>query len=391
LLPQAGPVDLRGIAWDHPRGIAPLRATAAAFSEMRRDVRITWEARSLQQFAYARMGELAANYDLLVIDHPHVGDTGMADVIVPLDDHLAEPYLAEQEHCSTGPSYASYRWAGHQWALAVDAAAQVAAYRRDLLDEAGASLPRTWDEVLELAATLGPASRIAIPLTEIDAACSLMSIGANLVGSSFWTIGSGYDPHALTEAVALLTRLATSIDPRSFATNPIQLLQIMGTEDSIAYAPLVFGYSNYAREGYVPHLVSFGNVPGFKSVPRGSVLGGAGLAVSQGSRSIALASEYTAFVASPTVQRSIYFTSGGQPGHRSAWVDPGVNAACNDFFTSTLGTLDESFLRPRIAEEPNIHQHQARVGRVLRHGLQSGHRVTQIATAVSDTAGILGR
>jgi len=57
--------------------------------------------------------------------------------------------------------------------------------------------------------------------------------------------------------------------------------------------------------------------------------------------------DYAAFTAAPETQRGIYFESGGQPGHRSAWTDMGVNAASTDFFKDTLQTLDESILRPR--------------------------------------------
>jgi hypothetical protein len=37
----------------------------------------------------------------------------------------------------------------------------------------------------------------------------------------------------------------------------------------------------------------------------------------------------------PDVQRGIYFAAGGQPGHRVAWLDEGVNAASSDFFRDT--------------------------------------------------------
>jgi multiple sugar transport system substrate-binding protein len=54
------------------------------------------------------------------------------------------------------------------------------------------------------------------------------------------------------------------------------------------------------------------------------------------------------FTAAPDVQRGIYFAAGGQPGHRSAWVDPAVNAACHGFFQDTLPTLDEAICRPKV-------------------------------------------
>jgi multiple sugar transport system substrate-binding protein len=47
------------------------------------------------------------------------------------------------------------------------------------------------------------------------------------------------------------------------------------------------------------------------------------------------------------VQRGAYVQSGGQAGHRAAWLDPSVNHAVNGFYRDTLATLDRSWLRPR--------------------------------------------
>jgi multiple sugar transport system substrate-binding protein len=107
---------------------------------------------------------------------------------------------------------------------------------------------------------------------------------------------------------------------------------------------------------------------GDDGVPRGT-LGGAGLAVSARSRAVGEAVGYAAFVARPDIQRTIYFRAGGQPGHRSAWNDPAVNAAAGGFFRDTLAAVDAALLRPRHdgflafqeAAGDLVHRH-------LRHG-----------------------
>ena len=48
------------------------------------------------------------------------------------------------------------------------------------------------------------------------------------------------------------------------------------------------------------------------------------------------------------VRRNLYFTSGGQPGYRKAWLDEEVNRVSNRFFDDTLETLDGAYLRPRF-------------------------------------------
>ncbi len=64
-------IELRGIAWNHSRGFTSVVATAQRFEELYPEVRITWEKRSLQAFADSPMDRLAAEYDLIVMDHPH--------------------------------------------------------------------------------------------------------------------------------------------------------------------------------------------------------------------------------------------------------------------------------------------------------------------------------
>ena len=143
--------ELRGITWNHTRGFVPLVATAQRFSELNPDMEIRWEKRSLQAFADSPVDKLAERYDLLVIDHPVSGYVSRTGALVPLDEYLPREFLLDQSANSTGESHSSYEYAGHQWALAIDAAAPVCGYRPDLLKRAGATLPSTWPELVELA------------------------------------------------------------------------------------------------------------------------------------------------------------------------------------------------------------------------------------------------
>jgi len=81
--------------------------------------------------------------------------------------------------------------------------------------------------------------------------------------------------------------------------------------------------------------------------PRGSHIGGTGLAVSNGCRHPEIAIDYAVRVASAEWQRTIYFDAGGQPAHAAAWDDPRCNAAASNFFRDTRQTIERAFLRPR--------------------------------------------
>jgi multiple sugar transport system substrate-binding protein len=343
----SAPTVLRGITWDHVRGLGGLQATAAAYAARRPGVRVEWTTRSLQASADQPADQLARQFDLIYLDHPAVGEAVARACLVPLDEHLDRAALTVQSTGSVGRSAESYVWEGHRWALATDAAAQVAAYRPDLLQRAGVAVPRTWPEALDAAAALRRAGLwAALPVIPVDAVCAFLAICAALGETPFFT-GQVVSRRIGRSALALLKAMVERCHPSSLDWNPPRLLEAMSGGDEVAYCPLAFGYANYARPGFRDHLVLGAAPPaGNDGVPRGT-LGGAGLAVSAHSAAVADAVGYAAWVARPEVQRTRYFEAGGQPGHRSAWTDETVNAAACGFFRDTLGALDAAVLRPR--------------------------------------------
>jgi multiple sugar transport system substrate-binding protein len=99
------------------------------------------------------------------------------------------------------------------------------------------------------------------------------------------------------------------------------------------------------------------------------VLGGVGLVVSAHSGYREEAVGYLAYVAGEECQKGLYFESGGQPGHRAAWEDRGVNERSSGFFENTLRTMDLAYLRPRYAGFPTF---QKKAGERIHRFLQDG-------------------
>ena len=364
-------IELRGISWDHPRGHDCMVATAAAYEAVNPDVRITWNTRSLQDFADFPIQKLAETYDLLVIDHPFVGFAAVDGCLLPLETAIAPEVLADQAANSVGPSHESYIYGGHQWALATDAAGHVSAYRPDLIEELG-GLPQTWDDVLALAERQRGQQRaqVANPLIPIDALMSFLSLCAALDDPAYGQPDQVVDRATGREALRMLRALQQAAHPESLKRNPPRTLDLMSTTDEIAFVPMLFGYSNYGQPGFRPKVVRFTGVPttdGGES--RGGILGGAGVAISAHTRHPEAAAAYAAYVASPDVQRGVYFDGGGQPGHRAAWIDERVNAASSNFYADTLAALDHAYLRPRYL---GFMEAQERSGEEVHHWLAEG-------------------
>lgn len=366
-------IELRGITWQHERGLDPLVATAARFAA-ETGIRVSWEARSLQGFADQSIPELAARYDLLVFDHPHIGEIVPTESLLALDGLLGDAFLADQAANSVGPSHRSYAWDGRQWGLAIDAAGHVAAYRPDLLERLGVRPPETWEDVWELDRAARQANmRIALPNKAVDAISSLLSLCAN-AGTDPYISDHEIVPRAVgLQCLEVLARLTAASPPGSMAWDPIRLLDHMAETDEVVYCPILFGYSNYSRRGFRRHLVRFKAIPARDHGLRGGVIGGAGLGISAHCQHIDAACDYARYVASAEIQRSLYTASGGQPGHRVAWVDPDANELASDFFRDTLAGLDAGYLRPRY-EGALLVQNQGgeELWRFLRDGGDAG-------------------
>ncbi|MDZ5695886.1 ABC transporter substrate-binding protein [Chelativorans sp. M5D2P16] len=331
------------MTWNHPRGYDPMVACARLWRE-RTGVEIAWDARSLQDFESFSVEELARRYDLIVIDHPHVGQITAEGCLTPLDVPGREVDRAALAKGSIGRSYPSYEWQGHQWAFPIDAAAQVQAWRPDLLERA----PTVWTEVQALARE----GRVLVPLRPPHSLMCFFTLAAHLGHPCAETSGEEgalIDEEAGATVFEIMRELADLVDSACMDMDPIAVSEAMAEEGArIACAPLIYGYVSYAVEGFRPHRLSFADIPTMGSGgPVGSALGGTGIAVSAFSAAREAAIDFAYWVASGPVQRGPFAEAGGQPGHAEAWEDDAVNAATGDFYRATRMTLEGAWLRPR--------------------------------------------
>jgi len=329
---------LRGITWGHPRGEAPLMALGE-HSGSSGEIMVKWSARSLQAFADFPLERLADDYDLLVIDHPHVPRAAAEGLLVALDAvgrDVERTRLAEQ---SVGASYASYEHAGHLWALPIDAAAQVSAHRPDLLGDA----PESWDDVLDLARD----GRVLWPTKPLDAMSSFLTLVAQRGGTVCASPDAFVDRDLGLAVLSFMSFLSELVEPACREENPIETAERLAVGEQWFYAPLLFGYVNYARQGFRPHQLAFRDIPLGEHGVAGSCLGGAGIAVSARSESVEDAVDVAYWLSSAEIQGGPYYHYGGQPANAVAWEDPQVNADCMDFFTGTRATLEGAVIRPR--------------------------------------------
>ena len=333
-------IALRGMTWSHPRGYDPMVAASRAW-QARTGVAIVWDKRSLQDFELFPVEELAARYDLVVIDHPHVGQVTAENCLLPLDGPDRATERAAIAAGGVGPSYASYAWRERQWAFPIDAATQVEAYRPDRL---GAPV-RPWAEVMALAA----AGRVALPLRPPHSLMVFYTLAAH-TGSPCHTQAAPLIERAAGAAlIERMRELVARIDPACLAMDPIDVFERMAGQDSaIDCVPLIYGYAPYARDGFRARRIAFADMPvDGERAPNGSALGGTGIAVSARTTHPEAALDFAYFVAGGALQRGLYTRTGGQPAHADAWSDDAVNRDAHDFYRATRATLEGAWVRPR--------------------------------------------
>lgn len=325
----------RGLTWDHPRGRLALERAGGP---------VDWDVQPLEGFESAPIAENCAKYDLVVLDHPHLGEALVAGCLQPLDEIFAAEELTAIGERTIGRCLESYESDGRVYALPLDAATQVMACRPDLL----AAHPQSWEDVLMLARETRAASkRAGLCLAGPHAFLSFLSIAQAMQPELDLRNGDTWVPDEVAEAaIALLAELATMTPATTHGLNPIGMLEHMASADDVLLCPLVYGYVNYAASSRSRPL-AFHDAPRVGGSPPGTILGGTGIAVSTRCAVNDELRAHLLWLMSADVQAGFIPENAGQPSARAAWLSEDVNAPVGGFYRNTAASLEAAAIRPR--------------------------------------------
>jgi multiple sugar transport system substrate-binding protein len=326
----------RGLTWDHPRGYAALERAAAEAGGI-----VVWDRQPLEGFESAPIGDICAGYDLVVLDHPHLGDALVAGCLQPLDMLMPAEVLSGIRAQTLGPCFASYEMDGHLWALPLDAAAQISAGCPELMTR---DMPETLEDVDRLA---GSEPGFVLSLAGPHAFLTLLSLCASIDGRFGKAEDAYFQPHH-DVAIEIFLSLARRSHSIGVMHNPIALLNSMARGE-ISYCPLIFGYATFAsREGQ--HPLAFRNAPRANpETPPRPVLGGTGIAVTRSCQPDRVLLAHLSALLGEDLQTGLIPQAHGQPSAEIAWLSPKVNAAVAGFYLHTVDSLRHAFVRPRHA------------------------------------------
>jgi multiple sugar transport system substrate-binding protein len=356
----------RGLTWDHPRGYRALEAAAAS------DPVVSWERQPLEGFESAPIADLCAHYDLVVLDHPHLGEAIAEACLAPVEGWFPAPELARVDRETIGPALSSYAWGGRHWALPLDVATQVMARDPRLVE----TPPDTWDEVERLSGRVPVALSLAGPHAVLNFLSLCVALGTPPGGPDLVAEATGI------EAIGRMARLHARVPAGSDALNPIGLLETMASGEGIALVPLVYGYVPYATARPGRRRVAFSEAPRIAAGGRrGSVLGGTGIGLSRRARPDAALVAHLVALMSARMQTGFIPDHEGQPSSALAWTDAGVDARAGGFYGSTLETTRTAWVRPRF---DGYIAWQTAASAALRQGLGRRDAAADILSGLRD-------
>lgn len=360
----------KGLTWDHPRGYRPLQAWAKADETLK----VEWDIQKLEGFESHPIDDLAEKYDLLIVDNPGIGEAVEKKCLWPLEDLLTSEQMAYLRETSTGYSWDSYQYKGKHWAIPVDAASQVCA----LADSNIGIVPASWDDVLLLSQEHD--GRVALSLGGPHALLTFYSICQSLGGKLFEGPCFVLDTRTAIQALHIMQALYRRQNKALTPLNPIDLLDEMarGTFD---LCPAIFGYINYSTPDS-GRRVKFYNTPHCgDSTVHGSVLGGTGLAVSSRCTPTPELIRHIMTYVSEEMQKTLVVENGGQPANILAWKDKRANDLTHHFFSGTLETVTQAYLRPKYHGYISF---QDTSSAIIRNGLINGLSTEDIVLAVKE-------
>ncbi|BCP53965.1 membrane protein [Kaistia sp. 32K] len=328
----------KGLTWDHPRGYNALAAAADDVRKATGSALIDWRKQPLEGFESHPIKDLADAHDLLVLDHPHLGEAAAYDRLLPLEEVFSSDEIEQWKKQSIGPAMESYIWQGHAYALPLDVATQVSVRRPDLCP----NRPDSWADVLALAETGKVGLSLGGPHALLSFYSLCLSLGAEPGQDSLIDQSTGL------EALGILQSLYAHLDKSLVLLNPIQLLETMSREDRLGYIPLIYGYVTYSTPGQRPFQLAFGEAPHAGQGRRGSVLGGTGIALTKRCAPNDKLLDHLRWLMREPTQSTFIPRHDGQPSALAAWADPEVNAAAGRFYLDTLETASTAWVRPRF-------------------------------------------
>lgn len=379
--------QLRGITWNHPRGILPFVESSALYAE-RNQVAVEWEAFDWDEFRerqFKELGKASPYYDLIQYDHPWVGTYSSNQWLEPMDDYLSEEKKRYLDAEIPKVVVDSYIWKEKLWALPVDMGAHVSLWRKEVLDSLGLGVPQSWEDVLETGKVLtecGYPRPYGFANKTYQGFLFFLELLAELGGIEEG-FSKAFKSDKVVRALALMSELATFTHPDSIRWNPWDVVRAVADQDSVVAAPSVFGYVDAVTKYRFSETLTTQLVPRLDETGmRSSILGGVGMGINHATRKKRESFEYCWFNLERETCQMI-LENNGQPAVRV----PSSSERIDDYMSALRRNVEVAFVRPRFSAWPNVEKEMGLVISDFLQGKKPSYVVNEMRKAAFDVSG----
>lgn len=372
-------VELRGLAWDHPRATVPFSGELKRAGS-NKSIVVHWSVRSLHEFEMGDLDRWGDDFDVVMIDHPTIGQAIKDGGLLSIDEVLGDEAICRLRASILSKAFECYSYEGSQWAIPIDVSAHVGAYCPQTIT--AQNLPVTWSDVLSLGRD---GVSIAVPLKGSHAFLSLQAIGRaqgalsddrNVDEMQRWILSEESVP-----AIETLVQLSKMRKFVGLGMDPIGVYELLARGE-VTFSPLIFGYVTYAwrRWSKLPYEVAYCSAPKWTDSGRfGSILGGVGLAVTRNCSSKENVAELLHLLTDLDVEGWCIGARGGQPASVKWWDNPHPVESVRSFYQNTRATVEDAWIRPIGVGYPKL---QFVVGSLIEQCLVAGQSSLEIADRV---------
>jgi len=363
----------------------PNKALIAEYQKTQSKVQVNMTVMPVQNYFPKLSTEIASkmsDLDIFTTITNLLYPAAQAGNIVALEDVIPKDILADLVADIPSHYLDTWRWKGKLYALPNDSNAQWSFYRTDLFEQAGVTLPKTWDDA--------PAAAKALTKDGVYGyAASLRRgeyAGAHFSSTFFSNGGEWYDPDfnptinsdAGTRAIEVMLALMPYADPSSINAGEDDTAQVLAS-GTAAWAPLEWGRSDLTDPKRTPLAPKIGtSVPPDGTKPASPCLGGQAYAIASWSKKQKEALDYIIYATSSKAMRT-FVGNAGQPARSSALTDS-ANVKIDPYFPTLQKVLAQGHPFPPIPESyPMLVELGNHVADILtksvspRQGLQSAN------------------
>lgn len=380
-------VQLKGITWDHVRGYGGLSAVTRIIEKKLSDIHVQWDVHSLADFSAKSIADVAKEYDLIVYDHPFVGDVWADNVLVDLTPYLDPENIQELKNDVVGNGVNLYRYKGGLWGLPLDAACQVAVYRPDLCTDIGvdenALKKSTLDKIIEHVRSSG--KQIAIAYSGVSSIMTFFTLCYKMGHPPFQSSNILVPDSVGEKAIAVMKIILDASPSEVLDWDTITCLENMSARKDLVYCPYIFGFSAYSTDTYISKyqyqpLVFIDNPLPSNWSCAGGIIGGAGIGVSRNCIDIQSAVSVAQELMKFDIQKPMALNM-SQPSRHSVWIDYEVNKFTRNFYSNTIQSIENGYLRPR---DPGFVPKQDEAGRCIECHLRKATANVKIMRDLKD-------